>query len=221
MMHPTSQWNKSVNLYLHKHLCSLVTLSVSFLVLATTPIEVLGSLALLPAPATRLGLDVMPIRRPSASAGHVFSTNSVTKVHRSNDSHHVFPGPSQLASIAYSAAPATPQQKIVQALINRIKNKVLWLLVETFIRPQWLIIISLAPLQFWSFFGRGWIRSCDAEGSWSTCRPSTWFFGHHLIVTQRVVGATGDGELCHVEPFDFSPWHPYMRLFSKPMGAVI
>ncbi|EGO02251.1 hypothetical protein SERLA73DRAFT_166724 [Serpula lacrymans var. lacrymans S7.3] len=65
----------------------------------------------------------MPIRRPSASAGHANPPTNLPKSHRSNDSHHAFVGPSQPPSIAYSAASATPQQKIVQALINRIKNK--------------------------------------------------------------------------------------------------
>ncbi|KAF8559154.1 hypothetical protein OG21DRAFT_1570167 [Imleria badia] len=63
----------------------------------------------------------MPIRRPSASAGH---TQSSSRTHRSNDSHHALGnGLSQPPSIAYSAPSATPQQKNVQALINRIKNK--------------------------------------------------------------------------------------------------
>ncbi|KAG8218508.1 hypothetical protein J3R82DRAFT_4145 [Butyriboletus roseoflavus] len=63
----------------------------------------------------------MPIRRPSASAGH---PQASSRAHRSNDSHHgLANGLSQPPSIAYSAASATPQQKNVQALINRIKNK--------------------------------------------------------------------------------------------------
>ncbi|KAH7931340.1 hypothetical protein BV22DRAFT_1124264 [Leucogyrophana mollusca] len=67
----------------------------------------------------------MPIRRPSASAGHANPGPSLSRAHRSNDSHHAFTsnGPPQPPSIAYSAASATPQQKVVQALINRIKNK--------------------------------------------------------------------------------------------------
>ncbi|KAI9574812.1 hypothetical protein HD554DRAFT_2201766 [Boletus coccyginus] len=66
----------------------------------------------------------MPIRRPSASAGHTPSAHSSSRAHRSNDSHHgLGNGLTQPPSIAYSAASATPQQKNVQALINRIKNK--------------------------------------------------------------------------------------------------
>ncbi|EIW76207.1 hypothetical protein CONPUDRAFT_64047 [Coniophora puteana RWD-64-598 SS2] len=68
----------------------------------------------------------MPIRRPSASAGHAVNAHNGPRQHRSNDSHHGFmsTGPSQQPpSVAYSSPNATPQQKIVQALINRIKNK--------------------------------------------------------------------------------------------------
>jgi hypothetical protein len=69
----------------------------------------------------------MPIRRPSASAAHGSShhTSGASRSHRSNVSHHnvAVTGPAQPPSIAYSAASATPQQKIVQALINRLKNK--------------------------------------------------------------------------------------------------
>ena len=67
----------------------------------------------------------MPIRRPSASAGHPIFAQSSSKAHKSNDSHHgLGNGFTQPPSVAYSAASATPQQKNVQALINRIKNKV-------------------------------------------------------------------------------------------------
>ncbi|KIJ20411.1 hypothetical protein PAXINDRAFT_166473 [Paxillus involutus ATCC 200175] len=67
----------------------------------------------------------MPIRRPSASAGQANPGPKLSGVHRSNDSHHGLSGNgfTQPPSIAYSAASATPQQKNVQALINRIKNK--------------------------------------------------------------------------------------------------
>ncbi|KAI6003613.1 hypothetical protein EDD15DRAFT_2567619 [Pisolithus albus] len=68
----------------------------------------------------------MPIRRPSASAGHSNPVPSISsRVHRSNDSHHMLTATClpQPPSIAYTAASATPQQRIVQALINRIKDK--------------------------------------------------------------------------------------------------
>ncbi|KAF9226729.1 hypothetical protein BS17DRAFT_500836 [Gyrodon lividus] len=67
----------------------------------------------------------MPVRRPSASAGHANSGPNLSRAHRSNDSHHGLSGNgfTQPPSVAYSAASATPQQKNVQALINRIKNK--------------------------------------------------------------------------------------------------
>ncbi|KAI6152285.1 hypothetical protein BKA82DRAFT_4387651 [Pisolithus tinctorius] len=67
----------------------------------------------------------MPIRRPSASAGHSNPVPSISRVHKSNDSHHTLTVAClpQLPSIAYTAASATPQQRIVQALINRIKDK--------------------------------------------------------------------------------------------------
>lgn len=68
----------------------------------------------------------MPPRRPSASTSHVNPTQSTFRGHRSNVSRHVLDINSlpQPPSIAYSAASATPQQKIVQALINRTNNKV-------------------------------------------------------------------------------------------------
>ncbi|KAH7916805.1 hypothetical protein BJ138DRAFT_1121610 [Hygrophoropsis aurantiaca] len=73
----------------------------------------------------RQAFAAMPIRRPSASAGHATPGPSISRAHRSNDSHHALAsnGPIPPPSIAYSAASATPQQKIIQALINRIKNK--------------------------------------------------------------------------------------------------
>ncbi|KAG6336483.1 hypothetical protein ID866_2597 [Astraeus odoratus] len=67
----------------------------------------------------------MPVRRPSASAGHANPIPLAPRAHRSNDSHHAFPANSltQPPSVAYLAPSATPQQRIVQALINRINNK--------------------------------------------------------------------------------------------------
>jgi hypothetical protein len=71
----------------------------------------------------------MPIRRPSASGALTSSANS--RAHRSNDSHHGYPGnvrqpvavPASTPGIA--GATATPQQKVVQVLVNRLKNKVI------------------------------------------------------------------------------------------------
>lgn len=68
----------------------------------------------------------MPVRRPSASTGLGSATTSSTRVHKSNDSHPTFAGASttQSHSINSIGATATPQQKIVQVLVNRLKNKV-------------------------------------------------------------------------------------------------
>jgi hypothetical protein len=70
----------------------------------------------------------MPIRRMSVSAEHAISSQSSIRAHRSNDSHHLHTtngAPTHPPSIAYSGASTTPQQKmVVQALINRLKNKV-------------------------------------------------------------------------------------------------
>jgi len=67
----------------------------------------------------------MPIRRMSLSTDHP----NPSRAHRSNDSHHLHTtngGSTHPPSLAYSGASATPQQKaVVQALINRIKNKVM------------------------------------------------------------------------------------------------
>jgi hypothetical protein len=70
----------------------------------------------------------MPLRRPSASAtGHFVSNanSSTARVHKSQDSHHAFNGqanPSQ--ATLHSGASPTPLQKVVQVLVNRLKNKV-------------------------------------------------------------------------------------------------
>ncbi|KAH7887502.1 hypothetical protein F5I97DRAFT_2056906 [Phlebopus sp. FC_14] len=67
----------------------------------------------------------MPTRRPSASAGNPHTAQNSNRAHRSNDSHHLLAGNgiAHPPSMAYSAASPTPHQRIVQALINRIKNK--------------------------------------------------------------------------------------------------
>ncbi|KAJ4479043.1 hypothetical protein J3R30DRAFT_2708420 [Lentinula aciculospora] len=70
----------------------------------------------------------MPTRRPSASAGinnNSALASSSTRVHKSNESHshHALFGQSHSASSLNHVAPPTPQQKIVQVLVNRLKNK--------------------------------------------------------------------------------------------------
>lgn len=66
----------------------------------------------------------MPIRRPSASVGHSNNAGSA-RVHKSTDSHHAFvaTSSSQQHSLLSLGASATPQQKIVQVLVNRLKHK--------------------------------------------------------------------------------------------------
>ncbi|KAI0737738.1 hypothetical protein C8Q80DRAFT_1276173 [Daedaleopsis nitida] len=67
----------------------------------------------------------MPVRR--ASAGHNIASTS--RVHRSNGSNHSISAQSPLmqpSSLPYASStniPASPQQKVVQVLINRLKNK--------------------------------------------------------------------------------------------------
>ncbi|KZT29450.1 hypothetical protein NEOLEDRAFT_1128208 [Neolentinus lepideus HHB14362 ss-1] len=71
----------------------------------------------------------MPVRRPSASAGHASSsastnTGGLSRVHKSNDSHHAFGGSSGgLYSSTSAAAQGPPQHKVVVSVINRLKNK--------------------------------------------------------------------------------------------------
>ncbi|TFK43927.1 hypothetical protein BDQ12DRAFT_702865 [Crucibulum laeve] len=69
----------------------------------------------------------MPIRRPSASVGppQTASNASSTRVHKSSESHYGHGGmaPIQQHSLLSLGASATPQQKIVQVLVNRLKNK--------------------------------------------------------------------------------------------------
>lgn len=70
-------------------------------------------------------------RRPSASAGPSTATTpnaSSTLVHRQTDSYNVFASASPSVhqhSLHTLAASATPQQKIVQVLVNRLKHKVI------------------------------------------------------------------------------------------------
>ncbi|KAF8166711.1 hypothetical protein BJ912DRAFT_234605 [Pholiota molesta] len=65
-------------------------------------------------------------RRPSASVGpSVASTPNASSilVHRTTESHHAFPPPSQNHSLQALGASVTPQQKIVQVLVQRLKQK--------------------------------------------------------------------------------------------------
>lgn len=68
----------------------------------------------------------MPARR--ASAGHNIA--GASRVHKSNGSNHSIsaqPPVMQPSNIPYASStniPASPQQKVVQVLINRLKNKV-------------------------------------------------------------------------------------------------
>jgi hypothetical protein len=65
-------------------------------------------------------------RRPSASVGpSVASTPNASSilVHRTTESHHFSP-PSQNHSLQALGASVTPQQKIVQVLVQRLKQKV-------------------------------------------------------------------------------------------------
>ncbi|KAJ3719315.1 hypothetical protein C8R42DRAFT_777357 [Lentinula raphanica] len=69
-----------------------------------------------------------PARRPSASAGIISngsSASSSTRIHKSSDSHshHAIFAQSHSASSLNHGAPPTSQQKIVQVLVNRLKNK--------------------------------------------------------------------------------------------------
>ncbi|KAF9067659.1 hypothetical protein BDP27DRAFT_1225535 [Rhodocollybia butyracea] len=69
----------------------------------------------------------MPTRRPSASTNvsnnHIPAASSQTRVHKSSDSHYTVFGQSHSASSLNHGAPPTPQQKVVQVLVNRLKNK--------------------------------------------------------------------------------------------------
>ncbi|TFK46902.1 hypothetical protein OE88DRAFT_1666689 [Heliocybe sulcata] len=71
----------------------------------------------------------MPIRRPSASAGHMPSSinsnaGSSSRVHKSNDSYQAFGGSAGgLYSSTSAAAQGPPQHKVVVSVINRLKNK--------------------------------------------------------------------------------------------------
>lgn len=70
----------------------------------------------------------MPLRRGSAATPHPSQSNAsssgTSRTHRSNDSHTaVASQSSQPASLLSLGQSATPQQKVVQTLINRLKQK--------------------------------------------------------------------------------------------------
>ncbi|GLB34218.1 putative GTPase-activator protein for Ras-like GTPases [Lyophyllum shimeji] len=65
----------------------------------------------------------MPARRPSASTSLAHNSSS-SRAHKSNDSHVLIGMTStQAHSLLSLGASATPQQKVVQVLVNRLKNK--------------------------------------------------------------------------------------------------
>ena len=68
------------------------------------------------------------LRRTSASVGpSVASTpnSSTILVHRTTESHHAFASAmGQQQSLATLGVSVTPQQKIVQVLVNRLKQRV-------------------------------------------------------------------------------------------------
>ncbi|PCH40763.1 hypothetical protein WOLCODRAFT_88808 [Wolfiporia cocos MD-104 SS10] len=76
----------------------------------------------------------MPVRRPSATAHNlnITSASSSARVHRTNGSNHSVSAISASTTLAVSqnlpytsgsSIPATPQQKVVYVLVNRLKNK--------------------------------------------------------------------------------------------------
>lgn len=70
----------------------------------------------------------IPVRRPSAATGPIPNaiSSSSSRAHKSNDSHHVFNGTgnSHQHSLLSLGASATPQQRVVQVLVSRLKNRV-------------------------------------------------------------------------------------------------
>ncbi|KAF9480190.1 hypothetical protein BDN70DRAFT_931958 [Pholiota conissans] len=65
-------------------------------------------------------------RRPSASVGPSAAStpsSSTILVHRTTESHHAFSTPSQNQSLQTLGANVTPQQKIVQVLVHRLRQK--------------------------------------------------------------------------------------------------
>ncbi len=78
-----------------------------------------------------------PARRSSAAGGHYSANNPIGRVHRSNGSNHNVAGPSSsmsanmasYSSLPYSSSSAPNgstniQHKIVDTLVNRLKDKV-------------------------------------------------------------------------------------------------
>ncbi|KAG6854445.1 hypothetical protein C0991_006524 [Blastosporella zonata] len=66
--------------------------------------------------------QIPPPRRPSASVG---PSQPSVRVHKSNDSHYILGGmvSTQQHSLLSLGGAGTPQQKVVQVLVNRLKNK--------------------------------------------------------------------------------------------------
>ncbi|TDL29911.1 hypothetical protein BD410DRAFT_780416, partial [Rickenella mellea] len=67
------------------------------------------------------------MRRASSSSAHASVATSVTRVHRSNDSHHGFVGThpthAGLPTLNAAASTSSPQDKVVVALIKRLTSK--------------------------------------------------------------------------------------------------
>ncbi|KAF8076811.1 hypothetical protein FPV67DRAFT_1605221 [Lyophyllum atratum] len=66
----------------------------------------------------------MPVRRPSASTGQAHNSSS-SRAHKTSNSHHVLMsmGSTQPHSLLSLGASATPQQKVVQVLVKRLKDR--------------------------------------------------------------------------------------------------
>jgi hypothetical protein len=90
--------------------------------------------SLFPSPFPSFTMPPAPVRRPSASANHSSSTpSSSVRQHRSAESHHAFATMSTQPPSFYSSntsSAAAHQQKIIHILVNRLRNKVHFLVLS-------------------------------------------------------------------------------------------
>ena len=141
----------------------------------------------------------MPTRRASA-AGHN-TGNPPTRVHRSNGSNHSVSAQSPLnssPSLSYSntsSMPATPQQKVVYVLVNRLKNKVCFLSTSlshphSHFRLQSTLwcLPSIAPLSRRDHTDRPRSRASCSTSRRVPCRARKRFLGYNCLGFDGAVG---------------------------------
>ena len=136
----------------------------------------------------------MPPRRASASAGHINSvvpSLSTSRLHRSNDSHPFTTSPPHSAPYASSSVSTSPQQKVVQILVNRLKNKVLS--IFSFISISFHL--PSAPRSLWFQHLHDRSRRSSTTGDRNSCRNFKRLGRCHRFGSSRVAREVGKSTL--------------------------